>query len=153
MTGTMVAAEDSLMALISRDDPIWTTIPALVLPEPAAPAPPALCVHAQRLVEFAEQLYRQLRDKPQPIAFNQARLLLTDRYMALRSAAPRSHQNHLGRRGHRCLFPVFIDAYEQIRALELSTAPPALALPAKTPKPQFAAPPGIYLGEVERKSG
>lgn len=138
------------MAPISRDDPIWTTIPALVLPELAAPAPPALCVHAQRLVEFAEQLYQQLRAKPDPVAFNQARLLLTDRYMALRSAAPRGHQNHLGRRGHRCLFPVFVDAYAQLRALELSTAPPPLAVPAKSVKPRPASKPAIYLGERER---
>lgn len=139
------------MSRISRDDPIWNDIPKLVLPEPAAPATSLLCVHAQRLSDFAEQLYQRLRAKPDPVAFNQARLMLTDRYMALRTAAPREHQNHLGRRGHRCLYPVFIDAYTQLRALELSTEPPALAVRAKAAKAVTTATPGIYLGEQERR--
>ena len=138
------------MAPISRDDPIWNDIPRLVLPEPAAPAPPPLCEDAQLLSDYAEQLNRQLQAKSNPVAFDQARLMLTDRYMALRTAAPRAHQNHLGRRGHRCLYPVFIDAYAQLRALELSTAPPPLAVPAKLEKPRPASTPAIYIGERER---
>ncbi len=139
------------MSPISRDDPIWNDIPKLVLPEPAAPAPPPLCEDAQRLSDYAEQLNHQLQAKPNPIAFDQARLMLTDRYMALRTSAPRAHQNHLGRRGHRCLYPVFIDAYAQLRALELSTAPPALAVPPKPAKAHTVSTPGIYIGERERR--
>jgi hypothetical protein len=124
-------------------DDIWTPLDDF--------EPPAqrinFCRYAQEFAGWAAVLVSSVSQEPSIVTVNQAKILLQDKWHDWRSIAPRRHRNHLGNRGHTCLFQVYEQAYHHLRVLELSLTPPLLFIPAPPPPtPQI---PEIFLGEEE----
>jgi len=106
--------------------------------------PVILCPPAQIFSEWVNGLLESVSQEPSIVSINQAKILLQDKWHDWRSAVPQRHRNHLGNRGHTCLFQVYEQAYNQLRILELSLTPPMLFIPP--PPPQI---PQVFLGEEE----
>lgn len=111
------------------------------------PVQEAPCSHAQAFGGWAEELLATAQRQETGIALNQAKAILLDRYFQWRATVPKAHRDCTGERGHRCIWHVFADAYERLRAAELALAPPPLA-EAPPPQPEAGvvdAVRGIYL--------
>lgn len=110
------------------------------------------CIYARRFAEVIEPLCRDAIANPDHISINQAMLLLLKKYFEWRSSVPRNHRNRMSEQGHVCLFHIFERAYQHLKILELSLAPPMLYLPQPPPAPLPPPPPpqiaGITLGEL-----
>lgn len=129
----------------ARFETIWNRIQEFEFPEPR----PQQCVYALHFAEWTTQLTANVAQNPHIVFVNQAKIMLVDKYFEWRNSVPKSHRNRLGNNGHICIFQTFVDAYEQIRVVELSLTPPMLYLPAAVPQaepPQIA---GIFIGETE----
>src|SRR5687768_7923552 len=97
--------------------------------EAADPAAAQACSFARQYEQWVGGLVRPLQSTSSPLAVNQAKLLLTDKYFAWRAVVPASHRNRLAPVGHRCIFHVFLETYERLLALELALTPPPLTPP------------------------
>ena len=108
------------------------------------------CPYGQQFAEWTSELVITVSHQPDVVSVNQAKLLLQDKWHEWRSTVPRRHRNHRGSHGHICIFQVYLQAYNQLRLIELSLTPPLLFLPPPPPPPppprQLA---GIFLGEGE----
>ena len=104
------------------------------------------CPYARKFAEWAASLI-QTSTQGDLVRVNQAKILLVDKYFEFRSYVPKSHRNRIGSGGHRCIYHVFEQAYENLRLLELSLTPPMLFLPPPPPPPPQIA--GIFLGGLE----
>ncbi len=104
----------------------------------------ALCSHALKFSEWADQLYVEVTKEPKIAIVNQGKLLLQDKYFEWRQSVPQNHRSHSGK-GHICISQVYEQAYQRLRAVELSLKP--VVLPDE-PRPQFA---GIILGQLEEE--
>ena len=102
---------------------------------------PNFCPFAQEFSKWTDILFQVITKEPSVIAINQAKVQLVDKYFSWFIYVPKNHRFRLGMRGHTCIFQVFVDAYVQIKEIELSITPPLLYEP---PPPQIA---GIFLGE------
>ena len=110
------------------------------------PDEPEVCRYAQAFSGWAAQAL-DLGEEPNVVAVNQAKVLLVDKYFDYFSVVPKRHRYHSSPRGHICIFQVFLQYYQQLRALELSLTPPMLFLPPPPPPPPQIA--GIFIGEEE----
>ena len=103
------------------------------------------CRYAREFAAWVNGLLEGL--EPSVVSFNQAKLLLQDKWHDWRSRAPQKHSNYFSDRGHTCLFQVYLEAYYRLRNLELSLTPPMLFIPPPPPPPQL--PEVLFLGEEE----
>lgn len=134
------------MSLQTSFDEIWNG---------KAPAKePFLCPLAASFAAWANELVDRILGEPDVVAINQAKVLLVDRFFEYRNYAPKKHRvisNSGG--GHICIFQVFEEHYERLKAVELALTPPLLFLPEPPRELVTAEPPvqiaGIFLGEVE----
>lgn len=110
-------------------DDLLRGAPFLELPEPE----PRACVYAQKFGEQVEHLLSPLRSRPTLIGVNQTKILLLDYWWTWQQAVPKNHRR--APTSHRCLFDVFLDAYQALKTAELALAPPLLFLPPEPPKP------------------
>ena len=126
-------------------DAIWRRFDDFDLPEPRVD----LCPYAQAFHDWAVRAHDLGRD-PSIISVKQAKIWLIDKYFDWYSIAPRQHRYHLNPRGHTCIFQVFVEFYQQLRALELSLTP--LVLIQSPPPPPPPPPPpriaGIPFAEI-----
>jgi hypothetical protein len=129
------------MDLDASFETLWNSMPDFELPEPQP-----YCVYAQRFLAWATQLTTNVAQAPHIVFVNQAKILLVDKYFEWRHSVPRTHRNRLGSNGHVCIFQTFVDAYDQLRVVELSLTPPPLYLPAAPEPAQIA---GIFIGDRE----
>lgn len=111
-------------------------------------APVQRCAYAESFFNWAIRML-DLTEDAGVVGLNQAKVLLVDKYFEHFSIAPKRHRYHFSPRGHVCIFQVFLEIYQQIKARELALSPPMLFLPRRTPPsppPQIA---GIFIGEEE----
>lgn len=124
-------------------DTIWTRFDDFELPE----IPANLCSYALAFSNWAVQALDVSQD-PTIYAVTKAKLLLVDRYFEWYSIAPSRHRYHFSPNGHTCIFQVFIQCYQRLKALELSLTPLLLIEPPPPPPPPQIA--GIFLGDLEK---
>ena len=105
---------------------------------------PRLCSYAAKFSEWADQLCAEVAKEPKIATVNQGKLLLQDKYFECTKSVPPQHRVHSGK-SHLCIFQVYAQTYERLRAVELSLKP--LLLP-EVPLPQYA---GIILGQLEEE--
>ena len=108
--------------------------------------PVDVCSYAQAFSDWAARTL-DISQNPSVVLVNQAKVLLVDKYYEWYSIVPKRHRYHLSPRGHTCIFQVFLQFYQQLKALELSLTPPLLFLPPPPPPPPQIA--GIFIGEEE----
>lgn len=107
--------------------------------------PVELCRYARSFSDWAVQVLDVSQDSI--VALNQAKVLLVDKYFEYFSIVPKRHRYHFSPRGHVCIFQVFLEFYQRLKARELALSPPMLFLPVPpSPPPQIA---GIFIGEEE----
>lgn len=111
-----------------------------------------ICIYAKHFAMAIEPTCRDAVANPGHVAINQAMLNLLKKYFEWRYSVPKSHRNRVAEHGHVCIFHVFERAYQQLKVLELSLAPPMLFLPpppssppSSPARPQIAA---ITFGEL-----
>ena len=107
---------------------------------------PPMCSYAAKFSEWADQLCAEVTKESKIATVNQGKLLLQDKYFEWTKPVPPQHRVHSGK-SHLCIFQVYAQTYERLRAIELSLKP--LLLPAE-PLPQYA---GIILGQLEEELG
>lgn len=122
---------------------------------------PPFCAYAEQFNAWIERLLvtvAQDKDKPNYeglVAVHKAKLLLLDKYFEWRNFVPKAHRYRLSTQGHRCLYSVFEDGYNQLRLIELSLTPPLLVTSAVPTYPRLPPPvyqiAGITLGEMEEE--
>ena len=110
------------------------------------------CLAAGKFGEWCEPLINEAIRQKNPIALNRAKIHLLDRYFDWRGTVTKSHRELVGDENHICIWHIFEQAYQQIRAAELVLTPPQLFVPEPAPAPQapmvIKEPPGIYIGEI-----
>jgi hypothetical protein len=103
------------------------------------------CPYAQAFFSWAVQVVDV--SESSVVFLNQAKVLLVDKYFEFFSIVPKQHRYHFSPQGHVCIFQVFLEFYQRIKARELMLTPPMLFLPTPpSPPPQIA---GIFIGEEE----
>lgn len=107
---------------------------------------PKMCIHARDLDAWIKEHIQAVLQSPDPVAINQSKLRLLDRYFDHRAAVTKAHRDCVGERGHRCIFHVFECAYQQLKLCELKLTPPLLFVPPTPPPPTPLQVPGIFLG-------
>ena len=109
--------------------------------------PPNYCEHARRFKESADALVADAVRDPTEITLNQSMLLLTKTYWDFYESVPKVCKNHIGtRNGHICLFQVYRETWEKLRALELTNVSrPRVFEPSPPPTPPQIA--GVFIGE------
>jgi len=109
------------------------------------PCPYAIQFQGWVDVQFEREL--AARDR---LTVNRMKIYLLDRYFQYRQAVPKRHL-HIGGAGmgHRCIFNVFEDTYNELRVIELGLAPPPIIdVPAVVVSPtRQAQDQGIFIGE------
>jgi hypothetical protein len=125
---------------------IWGEIEEFRFPDRQAEP----CAYARRFAGWTEQLFGTVMRHPTRAGISVAKVALLDRFFEYRAHMPQPHRNRLGTVGHPCVFQVFEEAFEKIRAAELLLAPDAvLSLgPSPAPPPARAPQPGVYFGDI-----
>ena len=104
------------------------------------------CKYAQSLLDWANREL-DLSEAVGIVGLNQAKVILVDKYFEYFCIVPKRHRYHLSPSGHTCIFQVYLELYQRLKASELALSPPKLFLPSPPrPMPQIA---GIFLGEEE----
>ena len=130
-------------------DSLWNSSETFNLPE----TPPNTCAYAQKFSTWVEELLTRDAKEPSIVFINQAKVLLLDKYFEWRSVVPKRHRTRLGHLGHhQCISQVFEEAYERLKATELTLMPPLLFLPPPPSSPPMAQIAGIFLGQREKQS-
>lgn len=122
---------------------------------PAKDKEPRACQFAEPFSKWVDELCAKVEREPNVILTNQMKILLVDKFFEWRSVAPKRHLNHLGSKGHKCLFQILCEAYQRIKTVELSLCPPMLFLPTPTAPPAnlVQSIQGIFIGEdIEEES-
>jgi hypothetical protein len=130
------------MDIDPRFDTVWNRAGDFEVPKDVI----EWCPFARKFAEWAASLIETSKE-PELVSVNQAKVMLIDKYFEWRSYVPKSHRNRVGSSGHRCIYHVFEQDYEQLKILELSLTPPLLFLPPPPPPPPQIA--GIFLGGME----
>ena len=104
------------------------------------------CPYARKFARWSATLIESSQDL-NVVIVNQAKIQLIDKYFEWRIYVPKNHRNHIGPRGHRCIYHVFEQTYEKLRLIELALKPPLLFIPPPpSPPVQYS---GIFLGEFD----
>ncbi len=90
----------------------------------------------------------KLLNPPDPVRINQMKLRLLDRYFEWVAVAPKAHRYKTSTQGHLCLYHVFKEAYDKLKALELALTPPMLFVP-ELPRPRRPEYPALAIGDEE----
>jgi len=118
---------------------IWNRVDDFDVPHEAI----QWCPYARRFAKWSASLIESSQ-QPSVVIVNQAKILLIDKYFEWRIHVPKSHRNHIGSGGHRCIYHVFEQTYEKLKLIELALTPPLLFLPPPpSPPVQYS---GIFLG-------
>jgi len=108
------------------------------------------CSHAQHLSDWIDWLYEDIvGDQPTIFEVKQAKLLLSEQYLEWRNAVSLRHRDLLSKRGHICLYEVFVDGFNRLKTTELSLRPALLFEPPRPPPPQIPQAPGYYFPQVK----
>ena len=109
---------------------------------------PKWCEPAERYLEWlATDVYRELIvDGVTIVTLNQAKVMLGDRYFSWRTQVDNRHRDHIGPRGHPCIYHDFVQGYERLLHSELGSSPPKLYEPAPPPPQQVVDLGGTVLG-------
>jgi len=114
--------------------------------------PPNLCTCARAFSAWAEALCANVESSPSHWALNRAKLVLAERYFEWYAIVPKRHREAVRDHGHRCIFPVFREAWFRLRQLQLTVDPPVFEPPLPPPLPpppaQIA---GILLAEHDEE--
>ena len=104
-----------------------------------------LCEHAVRFQSWVDDHLETL-DRTDFTAIYHFITQLSIRYHSWYIRVSKQHQNRIDRRGHRCIFHVFIDTLEILIDASLNIDP-AVFLPKAEPEPPPPyVPPGTLLG-------
>jgi hypothetical protein len=82
---------------------IWRQRQASPVEAPEAVADPR-CIYNRLFEASIQPVCQKALQHPSVIAINQALLVIFLTYMAYREAIPKSHRNHIGDKGHQCIF-------------------------------------------------
>lgn len=111
-----------------------------------------ICSSARKFGEWCDPLINEAVRQKDPIALNQAKIHLVDRYFNWRGSVTKSHRELVRDENHICIWHIFERAYQQIRAAELVLTPPQLFVPEPAQSSRLPTvikePTGIYLGEI-----
>jgi hypothetical protein len=85
---------------------------------------PKTCQDAQQFHQWVlDNIFTPLpRDAPSLGQLDRAELLLQRKYHEWRLALPREHRDYVSKTktGHRCLYRIYVECYEQLRELRLT---------------------------------
>lgn len=96
--------------------------------------PRRTCGDAKEFEQWIEALLRQHPPNNDLITINQLKVALTDRWHELHRSLPAKHRTMGdGTRGHRCVFAVYMEAYDNLLYLERAIVPVQIAPPQKSP--------------------
>lgn len=87
-------------------------------------AQPQYCAYSLQYRTWAMELVGSTLAEQDHIRIAQAKVMLLDKYYQWRAAIPRRHA-----RRHLCVLDVLDEAYQTLKAAELSITPPQLYLP------------------------
>lgn len=104
------------------------------------------CSFGKQYEAYVNDVCQTVSKNSSHITVNEGYLEIFLKYMEWRKAVSKSHRNHIGERGHRCLFHVLEGGYESLRRIELSLPTPKLYLPPAVlpPEPPKIPPPRLY---------
>jgi hypothetical protein len=107
-----------------------------------------ICGYAQEFASWVDQWICSNQEL-NLIQLNQLKVILLDKYLEWRSFVPKIHQEHVGGRGHHCIYHIFIRACEHLKVEELRMQKPMLFIPPP-PQPRFDHQgPMLFLGEID----
>jgi hypothetical protein len=110
------------------------------------PPPSGRCKYADDFHRWGELLVEQASKEGSLTAIKTAKLYLAEQYMTWRNAAPAGHRDRLSKRGHICLYGVFIEIYDRLQQMELSISQPITAPPSQSKSSQMFQ--ALVLGET-----
>ncbi len=127
---------------------IWND-PPFVVSVSADPSSDA-CVFAVQLQAWIDATFERSLDALDLVSINHSKLFLLDRFFQFRASLPRRHRpSSGGRNGHTCIFEVFEAAYNHLRVLELSLAPPPIVtVRPRKPQPRNRLD-ALIIGDLE----
>jgi hypothetical protein len=111
-------------------------------------AQPEYCAFSLQYRAWALELVGRTLAECDHVKIAQAKVMLLDKYYEWKTAIPKNH-----RRRHLCILDVLDEAYQTLKAVELSLTPPQLYLPAPTKRERKKKeipnePTGSILGEL-----
>ncbi len=109
---------------------------------------PNLCPFAFQFSKWADDLI-QFPEDPDILDIYQAKINLLDKYFDWYHIVPKRHRFHKGNRGHICIYQVFVKAYHELRAAELSLKPFPLISPPSSDALKQLKILGLPLGSFE----
>lgn len=90
------------------------------------------CIPAQLFAAWGEGAVQTVLRNPTPISINQCKILLMDKFFAIRADLPKAHRNLASERSlHVCVFQVYERIYYRLRAEEFMLTPPLLFEPVQ----------------------
>jgi hypothetical protein len=93
------------------------------------------CEAAKIFATWAEATCQEALVEPTFVKLSVAMLQIFKSYMERRAALSTRHQYQVGERGHRCIWHVLANSYQQLRAAELKLGPIKLFEPPPPPPP------------------
>jgi hypothetical protein len=104
------------------------------------------CSFGKQYEAYVNEVCQTVQKNPSHITVNEGYLEIFLKWMEWRTAVPKSHRNHIGERGHRCIFHALESGYALLRRLELSLPTPKLYLPPAVlpPEPPKIPPPPLF---------
>ena len=114
--------------------------------------PLKVCPFAQKFSTLTEDLLANVTKEPSIALIIWTKAALLDRYFEWYVVVPKSHRNRIRSVGHKCIFQVFIESCERLKAIELSLTPTlSLSQPVSSPPQEISG--GIFIGVRENKLG
>ena len=92
-------------------------------PPASPPSPyPNLCPPGTQFLLWCSKLIEMVQESgPQILPYAKANL--QEKYFAFRNSASKKHRDKMGSKTHQCIYTIWVDTYEQLGLLGLSTAP------------------------------
>lgn len=104
-----------------------------------------LCVFAEHFATWAQPLCAQIEARPSIEGIHQAMLLNTMKYHEMRPILPKAHRNHVGERGHICVFHLYERTFHFLK-MKLLALPEHATLMLPKPVPPPPPPPPQIAG-------
>ena len=137
------------MDFITPFHTIWDNVQVFTVDEENLTAEKTnICGYAQEFASWIDQWICSDQEL-NLIQLNQLKVILLDKYLEWRSFVKKSHQEHVGVRGHQCIYHIFIRACEYLKVEELRMHKPMLFIPPPPPPRYEPQGPMLFLGEVD----
>jgi hypothetical protein len=91
------------------------------------------CVYSRLFEASIQPICQKALQNLSIVSINQAMFLVFLSYMAYRETVPKSHRNHVGERGHRCIFHVLEGAFFLLKGTSLLVLPGETLFELPTP--------------------